>query len=86
MNNECIKHIIRKSLKEFSNKDKDTLLKYGVYELTMGHRIAVYLENEFYGYSVDCEYNKMVYDPKINSQGKKVRPDIIIHKRGKRII
>lgn len=33
------------------------------------------------GYVVDCEYNRNKYKPK-KLQGKKVYPDIIIHKRG----
>ncbi len=77
-----IKKIIKESVMSFIKNDKNDLLKIRIYEPTLSHRIAVYLENKFSDYDVDCEYNKIGKDPKINSKGKKVRPDIIIHKRG----
>jgi len=82
INNAEIKEKIKEAIMKFLEKDKSYFLKYGVYEVAMSHRIAVYLEDTFGGYVVDCEYNKMGDNPKTNAHGKKVRPDIIIHKRG----
>lgn len=72
---------------------KDGQLFGGVSEWAVAHRLAIYLEKHFPGYSVDCEYNRMpgepeaTYDttqhvPKRLHGNKQVRPDIIIHERG----
>ena len=57
-------------------------------EWAIAHRLAIYLEQEIPGWNVDCEYNKQGEgDSKANpipSKTKKnVRPDIILHHRGK---
>ena len=71
---------------EFKNRDWETDLKFlKIYEPTICHRIAVYLEPRFYRHHVDCEYNKDGYDAKRNLSGSKIRPDIIIHRRRKPI-
>ncbi len=75
------------AISEFIENDKKDLLKVDVYEPTISHRIAVYLEKEFprdSGYNVDCEYNKNLSKLKCVKKGNKkynIRPDIIIHKR-----
>jgi hypothetical protein len=53
-------------------------------EWTIAHRLAVYLEQEVPGWDVDCEYNRQgpQQDPKRKSNEDKVRPDIILHRRG----
>lgn len=53
-------------------------------EWSIAHRLAVYLENEFPEWNVDCEYNRQGLDgdSKENSLGEKVRPDIVVHHRG----
>lgn len=59
------------------------LLKHGIHERAMSHRVAVYLEYQFPGWSVDCEYNKYGDKPKLSPVAKKSkRPDIIVHRRG----
>lgn len=77
-----IKESIREGVKKFIKYDKKKLLENKVNEPTMSHRIAVYLEGKFPGYSVDCEYNKFGNDPKQDIYKKVIRPDIIIHIRG----
>ena len=77
-----VKAEIKSAIEKFINNDKKDLVAVGIYEPSVSHRIAVYLENEFPKYKVDCEYNKDGESSKLNSEGKKVRPDIIVHKRG----
>ncbi len=81
MNNRIIKGKIREALKLFIAKDKQALLSVDIYEPTINHRIAVYLEDLFPGFDVDCEYNKTLLGDKRDVNGKKIRPDIIIHTR-----
>ena len=81
MNNSIIKVKIREALKLFIAKDKQALLRVDIYEPTISHRIAVYLEELFPEFDIDCEYNKTLLGNKINVNGKKIRPDIIIHTR-----
>lgn len=54
-------------------------------EWATAHRLAVYIENSFPGFNVDCEYNKMGsdFDPKHDSYDRHKRPDIVIHRRGR---
>lgn len=54
-------------------KDKDaSIIKSGVNERTLTHLLAVYLTNEFEGYDIDCEYNRMWAD------GKEIAKEIIV--------
>jgi len=89
---ELVKEKIRKALRLFVEKDKRELLDaMDIYEPTISHRIAVYLENLFPKFHIDCEYNKHLgHDKEISTDKKivdqttggtvKIRPDIIIHK------
>ena len=70
-------------------KDFDQfLLEHAAHEQSIAHRLAVYLEREFPGYHVDCEYNRQggTDDPKkacvTNGELSIVKPDIIVHRRG----
>lgn len=81
MNNSIIKGKIREAIKLFITKDKQALLGVDIYEPTISHRIAVYLEKLFPDFDIDCEYNKTLLGKKKNMNGKKIRPDIIIHTR-----
>jgi len=64
------------------------LFEIGVNERTLAHRLAVYLEQEFPSWNVDCEYNRNQYDrkyigqPRESGENRGVYPDIIIHHRG----
>jgi len=62
-------------------------------ERSITHRLAMYLQNEFPEYDIDCEYNRDGLEPKrldsfkkqIDSDetnGATVFPDIIVHHRG----
>jgi len=81
MNNSIIKGKIREALKLFIAKDKQALLRVDIYEPTINHRIAVYLEELFPEFDIDCEYNKTLLGKKKDMNGKEIRPDIIIHTR-----
>jgi hypothetical protein len=72
------------------------LFETDVNERSISHKFATYLQNEFKGWDVDCEYNRDHHDPKIlnlpnisslevrldDVQAKTVYPDIIVHHRG----
>jgi hypothetical protein len=67
------------------------LFEINVHERTIAHRLAIYLEDQFPAWDVDCEYNRNGYDPKYIKQidkprtedeCQKVYPDIIVHRRG----
>ncbi|HEC93341.1 MAG TPA: hypothetical protein ENI51_10170 [Candidatus Atribacteria bacterium] len=79
---EIIEGKIRDAINTFIKRDRNYLMSVDIYEPTISHRIAVYLEGLFPNYDVDCEYSKNLNAPKTNSTGDKIRPDIIIHKRG----
>lgn len=67
------------------------LLEKDVNERSISHRLAVYIEQEFADWNIDCEYNRDHDDPKKlkreNVQNddltaRTVFPDIIVHTRG----
>lgn len=74
------------------------LLENNLHERTIVHRLAIYLEQQFPGWNVDCEYNnncgdikkvkaiKTCYNTKVKSDKyastQRVYPDIIVHHRG----
>ena len=68
-------------------KDDYYLIKNDSHEGSIFFRIGHYLENElkessdFNGFVVDLEYNRNLDNIK-SFEGKKVRPDLIVHKRG----
>jgi hypothetical protein len=67
----------------------ERLLRLGPSERAVAHRLAVYLEQEFPGWHVDCEYNRQgdVGSRKqvtIGGVEGDVDPDIIVHIRGQR--
>lgn len=74
-------------------KNDAYLLVASATERSITHRMAIYLEEEFPEYDVDCEYNRNGLETKklesykktINSDdtdGVTVYPDIIVHHRG----
>lgn len=82
MDTDAIKLEFRDAVKEFIHRDKYDLLHVNTNEMTLSHRIAVYMERGFPGYNVDCEYSKH-HDGSTKTAGeRKVRPDIIVHHRG----
>lgn len=66
------------------------LFVHRVGERAISHRLAIYLETQFPGWDVDCEYDrdggarKMIPDGSGNDhdEGSAVLPDIIVHHRG----
>lgn len=71
--------------------DRDAyLLRVDVNERTIAHRLAIYVEEAFPGWDVDCEYNRDGHVPKRIAFGfgdgaehdSRVFPDVIVHKRG----
>ena len=90
MNREELEKIIKGALYLFCLRDYYLIVNQ-LYEVTMAHKIARYLELFFPEFDVDIEYNKMfdreteeTVTKKMGRQTGKtgVRPDIIIHKRG----
>lgn len=90
-----IRRKVQSAIDEFKQRDS-VLLEIDVNERTMTHKLAEYLQQEFQGWDVDCEYNRKIKDlkkllrPPNNSSGldfwedtdaKTVYPDIIVHKR-----
>ena len=79
-----VKKSISKALNEFYEND-NVLVNYNasnnsVCERTISARLAIYLQNMFKEYNVDCEYNKHINDIK-RLENKNIFPDIVIHKR-----
>ncbi len=63
------------------------LLRLGPSERAVAHRLAVYLEQEFPDWCVDCEYNRQGdagdrKEVQIGGEAGNVDPDIIVHVRG----
>jgi hypothetical protein len=83
---------VSKSLLKLKKNDWK-LLKSDVNERSITHKLAIYLQENFPNFDVDCEYNRDGLDPKIlnlpvsnildnDTEAKTVFPDIIIHERG----
>ena len=82
--------VLRESLDMLHNNDQ-YLINYEadepvkndehVSELSISHKLSHYLELFVTEYHVDCEYNRNVADKKSMGESR-IRPDIIIHKRG----
>lgn len=67
----------------------DHLFQHDVHERSITHRLACYLQEEFREWHVDCEYNRdceskddIKRDSNDKKRGRKIYPDIIVHKRG----
>jgi hypothetical protein len=68
------------------------LLEKDLGERTLTHRLAVYLESQFTGWEVDCDYSRLgertLRLPKgsivstDDHLGKSIYPDIVVHQRG----
>ena len=61
------------------------LLDGGASEWSVAHRLAVYLEELLPGWNIDCEFNRqgVAANPKAIANGACVRPDIVVHHRGR---
>jgi len=78
------------ALREFYARETH-LLEKDLGERTLTHRLAVHLEQQFAGWEVDCDYNRLgertLRLPKgsivstDDGIGKSVYPDIVVHQR-----
>ena len=82
MNFKELKRKVDLAISKFYARDLG-LLDITVSEWAIAHRIAVYLEELFEGWNVDCEYNRAGPSklPKYARDGTNKRPDIVIHHR-----
>ena len=83
---EEIKKKVLDSINELYFKDY-YIIDNDVNERSITHKLAIYLQNQFTDYDIDCEYNRNMKSPKEivfieTSKKGKVFPDIIVHKRG----
>ena len=84
---------VKAALYEFFCKDRG-LLELNVNERSISHKLAEYLQPQFEGLQVDCEYNRREGEVKRlnclqpeetrsdDRDAKTVYPDIIVHRRG----
>ena len=82
---------VKAALYEFFCKDRG-LLELNVNERSISHKLAEYLQQQFEGLQVDCEYNRHGAEGKTlpareqtwsdNLDAETVYPDIIVHQRG----
>lgn len=83
-------HRVVGAVREFYARETH-LLEKDLGERTLTHRLAVYLEKQFPGWEVDCDYNRLgertLRLPKgttistDDDTGKSVYPDIVVHQR-----
>jgi hypothetical protein len=78
---------IKKALAQVIEKDAFLLQcsqEGHVHEISIAHRLAVYLEPQFPEYNVDCAYNRHAINSETLKSDEKggVRPSIIVHARG----
>lgn len=84
---DTIRESLKNAVKQTLEKDYD-LVALGGHEQAIAHRIAVYLEHLFPEFSTDCEYNRNKHKaknrrPESPEDNRKMRPDIIVHRRNK---
>ena len=84
MDRKNLEPVVREALNRLFARDA-TLLGSDNSEWAMAHRLAVYLEELLPGWNIDCEFNRQGDAPEIKSrtEGSRVRPDIIVHHRGR---
>lgn len=80
MTEEEIKSQIRIGLEELY-KQEFSLIQVRAEEETIVTHLIHYLKEGFKLWSVDSEYNRDGKDTKLNSNGRKIFPDIVIHHR-----
>jgi len=92
MNFDLLNEAVDRAIKSLLLNDS-FLLEIDVHERSISHKLAEYLQREFSGWNVDCEYDRNMENVKKRlqriipfrdsekSQGD-VYPDIIIHHRG----
>ena len=81
-----VEFLIYNAMRRVVDQDADLVVLLAN-ERSVTHRVAVYLESGFWGWHVDCEYNRQEGGviPKtiqIDEKDLNVSPDIIVHRRG----
>jgi hypothetical protein len=91
---ELIELAVKSAVRKLQAKD-GFLIRNDVNERSITHWLAFYLQREFPGWHVDCEYNRNHEDPKTlclprrndlssdDTHARTVFPDIIVHRRDK---
>lgn len=84
MDRKELEALVREALNRLFAHDA-SLLDGEASEWSVAHRLAVYLEELLPGWNVDCEFNRQgtSAEPKALADGARVRPDIVIHHRGR---
>jgi hypothetical protein len=76
-----MRRIVEDSLRDFAKYDM-VLLHVKASEMSLAHRVAVYIERRLPKWHVDCEYNRNLKLPKTRGRDrKKILPDLIVHRR-----
>jgi hypothetical protein len=85
MTTQDLKNKVTCAVQSFIDNDLGLLL-LKVYEPSVSHRIAFYLERDFFNqdFHVDCEYDKRFDLEKPGPDEKPMRPDIVVHTRNQR--
>ncbi len=84
MRREELKPLVGQAVNMLFARDAALLLSDNS-EWAVAHRLAVYLESLLPGWNIDCEFNRQGEgtDLKARAAGARVRPDIIVHHRGR---
>jgi hypothetical protein len=83
-----LERILKQVIAQFYRNDSSLLADRApdsAHECSIAHRLAVYLETACPVWNIDCEYNRIGQNHNIkqNTEGKKIRPDVIVHHRDK---
>jgi hypothetical protein len=90
MNDDQIQQIIAHAIHCLRN-EQPPLDFHIVHERSTAHRLAVYLESQFRGWNIDCEYDRYGQVQKLldgiracdqRRRTDRILPDIIVHHRG----
>lgn len=83
MNSGVVEQRVERSIDRLLDHDA-ALFERAVHEVSVSHKLAEYLQQEFPDRNVDCEYNRHLYEVKRleGYDSDWVRPDIIVHRRG----
>jgi hypothetical protein len=91
-----VESLVKRALRKMRKRDA-ALFQLRANERSITHRLALYLEKQFKGWNVDCEYSRIGEDPMsykkvllptesggspFDMSGSRVYPDIVIHNRG----
>mgnify|MGYP001574549244 CR=1 FL=1 len=88
MDDKRIREIVESAISQVQAEEKP--LQSGSSERSFAHRLAVYMEDDFEKWNVDCEYNRQGMLPKelegiagceIQKKTDRIYPDIIVHHR-----